>query len=147
MKPTLVINKDGSSSSTNWMLDEIIDEFEKAQINDDEHEPIIKKLCILKLEYGRYVIHKKNNVDLTGIIMKADAVLTHGLDHQNTDYPFPEMEKIKSAVLAGIMVYGDKVRMNLEVKPGTEEKLDNALKKHIIDLGGNPSRIKGSVLS
>lgn len=46
----------GNSHSTNWMLDDIIELFEKRGMNNGENDDLIKELFIQKIEYGRLCI-------------------------------------------------------------------------------------------
>ena len=53
MKTTRVTHSDGRITSTNFMLDDIIDAFEKHGIDNDD---LIKELTVQKIEYGRSCI-------------------------------------------------------------------------------------------
>lgn len=56
MKKTTVIDKEGNSYSSNFLLDDIIDSFEKKGINNGENDDLIIELTIQKFEYGRTCI-------------------------------------------------------------------------------------------
>lgn len=53
MKKTEVKCHDGSSTGTNWMLDEVIETLKKYGIDNDE---MIKELAIQKINYGKICI-------------------------------------------------------------------------------------------
>lgn len=54
MKTTRKTDKNGVTTSHNFMLDEIIDLFEIRGINNGANEELIKKLAIEKMRYGIY---------------------------------------------------------------------------------------------
>lgn len=56
METTKKTNENGQSYSTNWMLDNVIEAFEKRGINNDANDELIKELTIQKIEYGRTCI-------------------------------------------------------------------------------------------
>jgi hypothetical protein len=56
METTKKTDKNGQSYSTNWMLDNVIEAFEKRRINNDANDELIKELAIQKIEYGRTCI-------------------------------------------------------------------------------------------
>lgn len=53
MKKIEITLEDGSSTTQNWMLDEIIESFEKRYNNSPSNDDLIKELAIQKIEYGR----------------------------------------------------------------------------------------------
>jgi hypothetical protein len=56
METTKKTNENEQSYSTNWMLDNIIEAFEKRGINNGSNDDLIKELAIQKIEYGRTCI-------------------------------------------------------------------------------------------
>jgi hypothetical protein len=53
MKSTKTLTENGSVTSTNYMLDDIIDAFERKGLNDGSNDDLIKELAIQKMEHGR----------------------------------------------------------------------------------------------
>jgi hypothetical protein len=53
METTRTVTGNGSVISNNYMLDDIIDAFEKAGLNDGSTDDLIKELAIQKIEHGR----------------------------------------------------------------------------------------------
>lgn len=56
METTKNTNEKGVTTQTNYMLDEIIEAFEKRGINNAANDELIKELTIQKIEYGRACI-------------------------------------------------------------------------------------------
>lgn len=56
MDATKKTNKKGVTTQTNYMMDDIIEAFEKTGINNDSNDELIKELTIQKIEYGRIFI-------------------------------------------------------------------------------------------
>lgn len=56
METTKKTDENGQSYSTNWMLDNVIEAFEKRGINNNSNDELIKELTIQKIEYGRTCI-------------------------------------------------------------------------------------------
>jgi hypothetical protein len=56
METTKKTDEHGKSHSTNWMLDNVIEAFEKSGINNGANDELIKELTIQKIEYGRTCI-------------------------------------------------------------------------------------------
>ncbi len=57
MKSTKVTTNEGRQShSTNFMLDDVIEAFDKRMDNDGSNDELIKELAIQKIEYGRLCI-------------------------------------------------------------------------------------------
>jgi len=62
MKKTFIITgEEGEGYATNWMLDHIIEAFEKRGMNNGSNDDLIKELTIQKIEYGR--------ICMSGLIM------------------------------------------------------------------------------
>lgn len=55
METTRKTDKNGVTTSTNWMLDDIIDLFESKGMNNGDNDDLIKKIACKKMEYGRTV--------------------------------------------------------------------------------------------
>ena len=53
MKTTRITDENGCTHATNWMLDDIIDSFDKRELNDGSNDELITELAIQKIEYGR----------------------------------------------------------------------------------------------
>ncbi len=69
MKKNEQIDGDGTVSSSNWMLNSIIDAFEKHNMNTPENDELIKELAIINAEHGRKILTQvrfrpETNVDL-----------------------------------------------------------------------------------
>ena len=56
MKTTKKTNEEGVTTQTNYMLDDIIEAFERQGINNNSNDGLIKELAIQKIEYGRTCI-------------------------------------------------------------------------------------------
>lgn len=85
METTRKTDKNGVTVSTNWMLDDVIDVFKEAGIDNDE---LIKKLTIQKIEYGRYCI--------------AEFLAQGGQTRQTFNYKYNTMDNVIKSVIVKI---------------------------------------------
>lgn len=60
METTKKINEKGVTYQTNFMLDDVIESFEKRGLNNGFNDELIKELTIQKIEYGRMCIAHLN---------------------------------------------------------------------------------------
>jgi len=81
METTKKTNEKGVTTQTNYMLDNIIEAFEKRGINNNSNDELIKELAIQKIEYGRTCIAQflakggQNLQTMNGYWEKLDAEL------------------------------------------------------------------------
>lgn len=61
MKTTKYTDEQGRTYGTNYMLDDIIEAFERKGMNDGSNDALIKELTIQKIEYGRAIMHQLLN--------------------------------------------------------------------------------------
>lgn len=53
MQKTIKTDENGVSKATNWVLDDVIEAFEKRGLNNGDNDELIKELTIQKMEYVR----------------------------------------------------------------------------------------------
>ena len=81
MKTTKKTDENGHSITRNFMLDNIIESFEKRGMNNDSNDDLIKELTIQKIEYGRTCIAQflaqggQNRQTMNGYWKKLDGEL------------------------------------------------------------------------
>ena len=58
MKSKIITDENGITTSNNWMLEEIIESFEKIGLNNGINDDLIKEIYIQKIKYGQICMNQ-----------------------------------------------------------------------------------------